>query len=144
MIAPAPEKGHSFSSDSTEEQLLHALCHLAEQRDRLAPLLASPSSHLFWEAIESQLVAFFGERIGASVQIKPGVGDELYAEHLGKTLCEVVRWWFAGELAEESEAALAAFRSLTNVSFAAVQGGSRMESDPPTFNTDVHARRKSW
>lgn len=133
VIAPAPEKGHSFSSDSTEEQLLHALCHLAEQRDRLAPLLASPSSHLFWEAIESQLVAFFGERIGASVQIKPGVQDELYAEHLGKTLCEVVRWWFAGELAEEPEAALAAFRSLTNVSFAAVQGGSHMESDPPTI-----------
>ena len=133
VIAPAPEKGHSFSSDSTEEQLLHALCHLAEQRDRLAPLLASPSSHLFWEAIESQLVAFFGERIGASVKIKPGVQDELYAEHLGKTLCEVVRWWFAGELAEEPEAALAAFRSLTNVSFAAVQGGSHMESDPPTI-----------
>lgn len=41
VIVPAPEKGRSFSSDSTEEQLLRALCHLAEQRDRLAPVFDS-------------------------------------------------------------------------------------------------------
>lgn len=133
VIAPAPEKGHSFSSDSTEEQLLRVLCHLAEQRDRLAPLLASPSSHLFWGAIESQFVAFFEESIGTSVRIKPGVQDELYAEHLGKTLCEVVRWWFAGKLAEEPKAALAGFLSLTDVSFVTAQGGSHMEYDSPAI-----------
>lgn len=133
VIAPAPEKGHSFSSDSTEEQLLHVLCHLAEQRDRLAPLLASPSSRLFWEAIESQFVAFFEERIGTSVRIKSGVQDELYAEHLGKTLCEVVRWWFAGKLAEEPKAALAGFLSLADVSFATAQGGSHVEYDSPAI-----------
>ncbi|WP_417060775.1 TetR/AcrR family transcriptional regulator [Ellagibacter isourolithinifaciens] len=143
VIAPAPEKGHSCSSDSTEEQLLHVLCHLAEQRDRLAPLLASPSSHLFWEAIEGQFVAFFGERIGTSVRIKPGVQDELYAEHLGKTLCEVVRWWFAGKLAEEPKAALAGFLSLTDVSFVTAQGGSHWNTILPLSWIPPCPRRSS-
>ena len=141
-IAPAPEKGHSFSSDSTEEQLLHVLCHLAEQRDRLAPLLASPSSHLFWEAIESQLVAFFGERIGASVQIKPGVQDELHAEHLGKTLCEVVRCGsLENLLSRKPRWRLSQPRKRL---FAAVQGAVRTWNPIlPLSRTPVCARRSS-
>lgn len=91
VLAPMPEDGHSFSTDGAEEQLLHVLCRLSEQRERLAPLFSSPSSHLFWEAIEAHLVTFFAERIGSGGQVRSGLPDGLYAEHLGKTFCERMR-----------------------------------------------------
>lgn len=118
VLAPMPEDGHSFSTDGAEEQLLHVLCRLSEQRERLAPLFSSPSSHLFWEAIEAHLVTFFAERIGSGVQVRAGLPDGLYAEHLGKTFCEMARWWFSGSLPDRPEAVLSAFCRLTGIRFA--------------------------
>lgn len=118
IMSPGIEAAHAYSAENVEEQFLHVLCHLSEQKERLAPLFAGPSSHLFWEALESHMTSFIEEHIGAGIQPRLGLKDRLYAAHLGRSFCEVARWWFEGEFPEQPEAALRAFRSLTDIEFA--------------------------
>lgn len=94
VLSPQEEKGHSFSADSPEDQLVHALYHLEEQRKRLDPLFRSPSSRLFWEAFQTEIDRYFLQMLRASVEPKPGIPDDLYAHWLATSYSEIVQWWF--------------------------------------------------
>lgn len=133
IVSPGIEESHSYSAKNIKEQFLHVLSHLAEQKERLAPLFAGPSSHLFWEAIESHMTQFIEEHLGAGIKAKPGIKNQLYAAHLGRSFCDVSKWWFQGELTETPEAAFDAFQSLTDIKF--ITPGSKISAKPaiPSF-----------
>lgn len=117
VLAPSPEKEHSFAA-SPEEQLAHILHHLREQQSRLAPLFKSPSSALFWDALRSQVNRYFTEAVGNTIQRRGGVPDDAYALFLAASLVELVRWWFGTAPRLAPESVLAMYLNVTSVRFA--------------------------
>ena len=95
---------HIFNCEGSTPAILHLLCHLERDDNRILALLASENNELFWGYFKENLLELVKRERNLFEYRRPKtVPDAYWYHHVAATLSETIRWWIDSGKKESPE-----------------------------------------